>query len=149
MLAGWREGQSGYADQVYASIYALLWQTLSTNEKQLLHIMMPLATVGATAKQLQATAALSRADFWSILMRLIESCLVEPRGAAHKKRYGIHSLTRHFIQSQVYAEWPQAEMVLQHLAYWQGFLAKLPAKVSVQLVVREECQSSIWGITKI
>jgi len=44
--------------------------------------------------------------------------------------------------------WPGFVIGPALLLLWPAY-ASTAEKVSVQLVVREECQSSIWGITKI
>lgn len=133
ILTGWVEGQAGYIAQVYESIYAPIWKNLTANEQQLLQTMLLVAQTGGTTDQLQTASGLPGKQFWPALTRLIEFCLVEPRGSSQTKRYGIHSLTSHFLQSQQEMAGTASEalfhqVILTNISYWQQYLEQLTEK---------------------
>jgi tetratricopeptide (TPR) repeat protein len=133
ILAGWQEEQAGYIAQAYDVIYDSLWQALKPAEKQLLQVTPLIAQVGATVRPLQVITGLPRTNFQSALTKLIELCLIEPRGTLQEQRYGIHSLTRRFLQSQreqagetAAASW--AKSIEANIVYWSTHLNQLPDK---------------------
>lgn len=126
--AEWRQGQTGYIADMYNAIYEALWQQLQAAERQLLQVMPLIAPVGATAGHLRAISGLS-AHFGAALTKLGELCLIEPRGTAGERRFGIHSLTGQFLQSRRAGEKDGEALtksILANVAYWQQHLGQLP-----------------------
>lgn len=123
--ASLHEGQAGLG-RVYHLIYEKLWQTLTDEEKQLLQTMLWSASPGSPAKHLIAISGFSEQQFWSVMTRLIEQCLIELRGNLHERRYGIHSLTEQFLHSPRASVSNVAEsdsvMTAKNIAYWKAFL---------------------------
>ncbi len=136
VIADWRDRGPGYIEQVYASIYAALWQELTPAEKRLLAVMLSVAQVGATTEQMSFVSDLPRREFWPALTRLVELCLLEPRETTEQRRYGAHSLTINFLQTDedaVLAEFNAGTLAPLHVAYWRHYLEKLPPRQGQQL----------------
>lgn len=121
LLVGWERGQTDHVSYLYTQVYYRLWNTLSSQEQQLLQTMLLTASTGATPGHLQFLSGLSDAEFWQIVPRLAEKCLLE-RVATPTWRYYIHSLTRQFLHSR--QQPPDSEQVIQHVLYWNGRMEK-------------------------
>lgn len=123
VMVDWRDLGPGYIAQVYASIYTALWQELAAAEKRLLAAMLSVAQVGAITEQMQFVSELSGRKFWPALTRLVELCLLEPRGPVDQRRYGVHSLTINFLQTYedaVLAEFNTGALAPKHVpAPWR------------------------------
>ncbi len=134
ILQGWQEGQAGYISRVYHSIYEPLWQQLRPTEKQLLQIMPLVAQGGATQNQLQIVSGLSLRYFYPALERLMTLCLLEQRGGRENPKYGIHSLTEHFLlnlnkeQEEGWMTPSFIQTIFANLNYWHRYLQQLSEK---------------------
>ena len=63
---------------------------------------MPLvADNGGSPQQLLAVSGLPEKTFWAAIDELLKRSLLEARGTAAERRYGIHQLTRAFLHSRV------------------------------------------------
>ncbi len=101
LLRDLRERRTRSVDDLYRHIYWRLWQALSP-EAQALLIAMPLvAELGADTAQLAAISGLSDSDLWRAVHELWSRSLLETRGTARDRRYGIHRLTETFVQTDL------------------------------------------------
>ena len=68
---------------------------------------MPLvAESGGTPDYLRALSGLAEAQLWPALQELRNRSLLEVRGTAVEKQYGIHRLTETFLQTEI-IHWPE------------------------------------------
>lgn len=101
LLRDLRERRTRSVDDLYRHIYWRLWQALS-QEAQALLIAMPLvAELGADTDQLAAISGLTDSDLWRAVHELWSRSLLETRGTARDRRYGIHRLTETFVQTDL------------------------------------------------
>ena len=101
LLRDLRERRTRSVDDLYRHIYWRLWHALSP-EAQALLIAMPLvAELGADTEQLAAISGLSDSDLWRAVHELWGRSLLETRGTARDRRYGIHRLTETFVQTDL------------------------------------------------
>ncbi len=101
VLAQLRVGREGSIEELYRHIYWRTWQLLSENAKKLLQNMPLVAESGGIPPFLMTISRLPAAQFWPALQELQGRSLVEVRGTLHEKLYGIHQLTRTFIQTDI------------------------------------------------
>lgn len=88
-------------EAMYRHIYWQTWQTLSDESQTLLKMMPLVADVGGTADQLAAISGLDKTSFWSAISELVKRSLLEVRGTAQSRRYGIHRLTAAYLQTEI------------------------------------------------
>ena len=101
ILSQLKKGVVNTPADVFQHIYWQAWQTLSSPAQSLL-LAMPLSGIaGNTPEQLQAYTQLSEGEFWQAVQELRTLCLLEVRGNAWERRYGIHRLTESFLQSEI------------------------------------------------
>lgn len=144
VMGGWETGEPDYINQIYQSIYDAFWNTLGSEEKQLLVAMPVAAQVGLTSEHVQSVSGLAGKAFWPALTKLVDLCLIEPRGSLQTRRYGIHSLTAQYLQAlgdQDSDSRSLAEMIHAHITYWRQYLDQLPEN-QWQTVDGE--RSNIW-----
>lgn len=129
VMAGWQTGESDDVNQIYQNIYDVFWKTLEPDEKRLLMVMPIAAQVGFTSEHLQFVSGLAGKAFWPALTKLIDLCLIEPRGSLQTRRYGIHSLTAQYLQALSDQDSDGSrliEMIYAHITYWRQYLDQLP-----------------------
>lgn len=99
-----RELEHGYTRQVgelYRYIYRRSWETLRPESQKLLKAMCAISESGGSIAQMQHVSALSDALFWDAVQELTGRSLLEVRGAAGERRYGIHRLTTTFLRTDI------------------------------------------------
>lgn len=96
-----RIGREESIEKLYRHIYWQTWQLLSPNAKKLLQNMPLVAESGGMPPFLMTISSLPAVQFWPALQELQRRSLVEVRGTLHEKLYGIHQLTRTFIQTDI------------------------------------------------
>lgn len=129
ITAGWQTGEPNYINQIYQNVYDAFWRTLNREEKRLFLAMPVAAQIGVTSEHLQFVSGLSGRTFWPALTKLVDLCLIEPRGSLQVRRYGIHSLTTHYLQAlgdQDSESSHLTEMIYAHITYWRQYLDQLP-----------------------
>lgn len=87
--------------EMYDHVYRRAWEALSLDARELLEGMLLVSESGAGPQQLQAISGLPEERFWPALDELLARTLLEGRGSAAERRYGIHPLTRAFLRSQI------------------------------------------------
>ena len=100
--------RSGAVEEMYQHIYRKAWQVLSPEAQALLQAMPLVADYGALPNQLQAISGLSETQFWPALQALAARSLVEVQGTASQRRYGLHPLTKTFLQTEI-IHWPSVD----------------------------------------
>ncbi|HUF38832.1 MAG TPA: NB-ARC domain-containing protein [Anaerolineales bacterium] len=88
-------------DEMYDRIYRRAWDTLSGDARELLEGMPLVSETGGASEQLLAFSELPEDRFWIALRELLGRSLLEARGTPSERRYGIHPLTRSFLQTHV------------------------------------------------
>lgn len=101
LLRDLRERRTRSVDDLYRHIYWRLWQALSQNAQALLIAMPLVAEMGADTEQLAAISGLSDKELWPAIHELWGRSLLETRGTARDRRYGIHRLTETFVQTDL------------------------------------------------
>lgn len=92
-------------EQVYRHIYWQTWQSLSPNSQVLLEMMPMAAGVGIKPEQMEAVSGLTPQQLWPAVTELVNRSLLEVRGTAWERRYGIHRLTKSFLRTEI-IHWP-------------------------------------------
>ncbi|MFO7540097.1 MAG: NB-ARC domain-containing protein [Chloroflexota bacterium] len=88
-------------EALYTRIYRRTWDLLTPAARDLLSAMQTVAEAGADPDYLQSLSDLNDTDFWPAVQLLRQRSLLEARGTIHQKKYGIHRLTRTFLQKHV------------------------------------------------
>ena len=88
-------------DRMYDRIYHRAWEALSDDARDLLEGMPLVSETGGGHAQLLAFSGLPEDRFWTAIRELLSRSLLEARGAPSERRYGIHPLTRAFLQTQI------------------------------------------------
>jgi hypothetical protein len=89
-------------EAMYTRIYERAWKLLTPTAQRVLSSMQTVSEAGATADYLQdAFGHIDDADFWPAVQLLRQRSLLEARGTIHEKKYGIHRLTRTFLQKHI------------------------------------------------
>lgn len=88
-------------DNMYRRIYWRVWGLLSDPAKQLLAAMPLSSETGALPVQMEIFSGLDAATMWPAVEELLSYSLLEVRGTLTEKRYGIHRLTRAFLNSDI------------------------------------------------
>jgi hypothetical protein len=107
-LADLVKGQPGPIEDLYRRIYWRAWHTLSSEARALLQAMPLVAELGATIQQMQAISGLAERQLLPAILELVARSLLEVRGPAWDKLYGIHRLTESFLRTEI-IHWPQDE----------------------------------------
>jgi hypothetical protein len=108
VLSDLAHSRSDQVETMYKHIYWKAWHTLPPDAQALLQSMPLVADYGALPDQLQAISGLSEAQFWPALQALAARSLVEIQGTTSHRRYGIHSLTRTFLHTEI-IHWPSSD----------------------------------------
>lgn len=88
-------------DKMYRRVYWRAWNLLSEPAKQLLAAMPLSSETGALPVQMEVFSGLDAVTMWSAVAELLSYSLLEVRGTLTEKRYGIHRLTRAFLNSDI------------------------------------------------
>ena len=106
ILADLTAAQTTEIEQMYRHIYWQAWHSLNEHSQTLLE-MMPLASgMGIKPEQMAAMSGLSLNHLWPAIAALVNRSLLEARGTAWERRYGIHGLTRSFLRTEI-IHWPE------------------------------------------
>lgn len=101
ILGDFTRKKTGRVEAMYTSIYQQTWQVLPPEAKAILQAMPLASESGALPEQIQAMCGLAEDVFWEALQTLISYSLLEVLGTPQTRRYGIHGLTRSFIQTEI------------------------------------------------
>lgn len=102
IVADLKVAQLQETSQMYTQIYRKVWQSLSKNSRELLEAMPLIGEQGGTVEQMQAISGLvEERPFWAAVRELAGRSLLEVRGDAWERRYGIHGLTESFLRSEI------------------------------------------------
>ncbi len=88
-------------EELYNKIFWQAWNSLSESAKTLLTIMPLAPEDGMSPDQLVTFSKLSKEALWPAINELASRSLLEVRGSVWERLYGIHHLTKTFIQSQI------------------------------------------------
>jgi hypothetical protein len=86
---------------MYDRIFQRAWDALNPDARELLEGMPLVSEAGGSPEQLLAFSGLPVGRFWVALNELLSRSLLETRGTASERRYGIHQLTRTFLETQI------------------------------------------------
>lgn len=95
----------GEIEELYRRIYWQAWRSLSVDGRTLLRVMPLIADPGALFDQLKAVSLLNDAQLSFAISELATRSLLEVRGNARERRYGIHHLTDSFLRTEI-IHWP-------------------------------------------
>lgn len=101
ILEDLKRDRPGPTEDMYRNIYRRAWQSLSPNARLLLQSMPLIGKSGALPKQMIAVCQLEEAPFWEAVQELFGRSLLEVRGTAWERRYGIHQLTETFLNTEI------------------------------------------------
>lgn len=101
LLVALERGRHAAVEERYLYIYWPTWQSLSTQAQVLLRTMAATAGSGAKPALLQRMSKLEDGQFYPALQELRGRSLVEVRGSLSDVRYGIHQLTRAFVNTEI------------------------------------------------
>ena len=107
VLSDLRHSRPGAVEDMYQHIYWKAWQILSPEAQTLLQAMPLVGDHGALPDHLQAISKLSDTQFWPAVQALAARSLLEVQGTPTARRYGLHPLTRTFLQTEI-IRWPPA-----------------------------------------
>jgi hypothetical protein len=88
-------------DAMYDRIYLRAWEALSDDARELLEGMPLVSDTGGEHAQLLAFSGLPEDRFWTAIRELLSRSLLEARGSPSDMRYGIHALTRAFLETRI------------------------------------------------
>jgi hypothetical protein len=86
---------------MYDRIYQRAWNLLTPDAQTVLGSMQLVSEEGATANYLKEISDLGDDALWRAIHILNQRSLIEVRGTLHERRYGIHRLTRTFLQKHI------------------------------------------------
>lgn len=86
---------------MYDRIYQRAWSLLTPAAQTVLGSMQLVSEDGATANYLQVMSGLDDDALWQAIHILNQRSLLEVRGTLHERKYGIHRLTRTFLQKHI------------------------------------------------
>jgi hypothetical protein len=102
ILDDFRQKRLEQVDEMYRHIYRQTWQTLSTEARILFQAMSLIAESGALPDHMQRVSGLTDgALFWKAISELISCSLLEVSGTSKERRYGIHALSRAFLNTDL------------------------------------------------
>jgi hypothetical protein len=90
--------------EMYQRIYRRAWDLLTPTAQQLLRAMQLVSEEGVTAEDLQTIYlgdTIDETDFWPAIQSLRQRSLLEVRGSLRQRKYGIHRLTRTFLENDI------------------------------------------------
>ncbi|TAK14245.1 MAG: hypothetical protein EPO32_02690 [Anaerolineae bacterium] len=90
---------SGSVEQLYRSIYMASWESLGFDARKLLNGMRLAAENGATISQIRAITAMEDEEISAAIELLVQHSLLEFRASGAERVYGLHRLTRAFLDS--------------------------------------------------
>jgi hypothetical protein len=93
-------------ESMYRDIFWQAWRSLSENGRILLEIMPMAADIGMSPDQMLAISSLAKQHLWTAITELANRSLLEVRGTALERRYGIHRLTETFLRTEI-IHWPE------------------------------------------
>ncbi len=105
ILADLERSRPGEIEGLYRHIYWKAWQALSPDARTLLQAMPLVAEPGAIPEQLRAISQLPDEKLWPSIHELATRSLLEVRGTAWERRYGVHRLTETFLKTEI-IHWP-------------------------------------------
>jgi hypothetical protein len=88
-------------DAMYDRIYLRAWEALSDDARELLEGLPLVSDTGGEHAQLLAFSGLPEDRFWTAIRELLSRSLLEARGSPSDMRYGIHALTRAFLETRI------------------------------------------------
>lgn len=88
-------------ERMYQHIYRKAWESLSEPARALLKMMPVASATGVTPEQMQVLSELEPARLWPAISELVTRSLLETRGTAWERRYGIHRLTDSFLKVEI------------------------------------------------
>lgn len=88
-------------EDLYTKIFTHSWNSLSHSAKKILAIMPLSANSGMLPEQILSVSQLTKEELWPAINELVGLSLLEVKGSAWKRRYGIHRLTDTFIHNEV------------------------------------------------
>lgn len=106
VLAALKKAQGKTVDGLYRYIYRQIWETLPEPTRRVLTIM-PLAQNG-TRRDLERLSDINGEALAQALHQLISRSLVESGGTLDEPRYGVHSLTKTFLHTEIFDRWKPA-----------------------------------------
>ena len=108
ILADLPQGRIQKIEEMYRHVYWKAWQTLSEDSRVLLRNMPLIAEAGARVEQMQAISNLSEVKLFGAIQELVARSLLDTRGTAGERRYGIHRLTETFLRTEI-IDWPEVK----------------------------------------
>ena len=93
-------------ESMYRHIFWQSWQSLSENGRILLEMMPMAADIGMSPAQMLVVSSLDEQHLWTAITELANRSLLEVRGTAWERRYGIHRLTETFLRTEI-IHWPE------------------------------------------
>lgn len=95
--------QTGHSagETLYDKIFWQAWHSLSESAKIILTIMPLAPEAGMTPDQLLTSSNLSKEALWPAINELAARSLLDVQGSVWERRYGIHYLTKTFVESQI------------------------------------------------
>ena len=94
-------------EKMYRYIYWQAWNPLDESAKKLLAAMPLIAEEGAGISMLLFITKMDEEQIYEAVQSLLTRSLIEYRGAPDIHRYGIHHLTRSFLQTEI-VKWPKS-----------------------------------------
>lgn len=104
VLHGLKEARGDGIENLYSFIYRRAWESLDETSRRVLLAMPLVQTEGETLDFIQFVSGLEADQLRAGIGTLVRHNLVNAMGSLTQRRYGIHSLTRSFLQEQV-ARW--------------------------------------------
>lgn len=106
ILADLQRSRPGAIETLYRHIYWEAWRALNSAARTLLQAMPLVGESGALLEQMQAMSGLEDEAFSLAVAELYTRSLLEARGTARERRYGIHRLTESFLRTEI-IHWPE------------------------------------------
>lgn len=108
VLADLKLSRPGKIEDLYRHIFWKAWHALPEDAQTLLLAMPLTGPSGTLPAHLQAMSGLTETQLWPAIQALVTRSLLEVYGTASARRYGIHALTRTFLQTEI-IHWPPYE----------------------------------------
>lgn len=105
VLTDLAQSRAGKVEDLYRHIYWKAWRGLTEDAQSLLEAMPLVALSGTLPTHLKVLSGLPEDKLWPALQALVTRSLVEVYGTTTERRYGIHALTRTFLQTEI-IHWP-------------------------------------------
>lgn len=102
LLADFEKADIKSIEDLYATIFIKSWESLTENSQRLLRAMIVTdLETGAETKQLTENSKLSEKELLNAIHQLITRSLLEKRRITSQVRYGIHRLTKSFLETEL------------------------------------------------